>query len=203
MKKFVILCILFILVAGFSFAAEDNLAVKLTVADQTAVSFTKEKFDFAQGSSAVPGHTGFNTETVNESVMPVITLSDTNNYTAIVYASARTNSAAGLTLYLEYDDLKTKGGTYSIPLTVTYDSSSVDYANMSITDINDQTGYGSDSDKRITLTDPVQSSNGYGLRAISHKITISVNSTDIDNATGTGDNDPYQATLKLTTEPIG
>ena len=202
MRKLVIFCILFSFIAGSVFAVEDNLAVKLTVTDQTAVSFTKNKFDFTQGSSAEPGHDGFVKEPVNEVNMPVITLSADNN-SVDVYASAKTNSADGLTLYLDYDDLKTKGGTYSIPLTVTYDSSSVDYANQSMSDINDQTGYGSDSDKRITLTDPVKSSNGYGLRAISHKITISVNSTDIDNATGTGDNDPYQATLKLTTEPIG
>lgn len=201
MKKLVISCILLILVVGSVFAAEDKLAVKLTVADQTLVSFTKEKFSFGEDSSVEPGHTGFVTETVNEVVTPVITLSS-ETISAFVYASAKTNSAEGLTLYLEYDDLKTKDDKYSIPLSVTYVSSSVDYANTSMTDSNDQAGYGSNSNKKITLTDPM-SSNSYGLRAISHKINISVDSTDIANATGTGNANPYQATLKLTTESNG
>ena len=191
MRKIVISLVLMTLVLGFVFAAEtktDNLTVKLTVIEDTAVKFTAGEYNFDEGIETMPSHEDF-TSFDDDGQTPLIELSETSPK-ATIYASARTNSSAGFIMKLTYTDLTS--GDYTIPLNVTYISTSVDLAVGNDPEDSKTSGSSDTAGKAITLNDPTTS---FGLRAISHQIELSVDSVDVTNAAYTQED--YKATLTL------
>lgn len=184
MKK-VFLLIILILVCFSCFAVEDKLAVKLTVDDKTAVSFTKNKFSDA---SLKLDHEGFAIE--NGSYYVSITETSDGDYkTEEFYASAKTNKADSLEMYVTYTDLSDSKG-HTIEIEVASDKCYVngtEKANTSsVVDGEENT---------IKLTEP--ESNVSGMRAVSHALVVSVADKEQYEEATEGD---YAATLTLTTQ---
>lgn len=187
MKKLVVPCILFILVAGFGFAATDNLTVKLTVGDQTAVSFTK---DIYMSTSSTLNQDGFSIDEENSHYVPVVASSDGSSYkTDVFYASAKTNKADALEMYVTYNALSDKKG-HTIDITVSSDKCYIDGVQQ-ISSSSVVEGY----ENTIKLTEP--SSNISGMRAVSHALVVSVADKDSYEAATEGN---YTANLTLTTQ---
>lgn len=191
MRKIAISLILMLFVLASVFAAEDNLTVKLTVTDDTVVKFTAKEYNFSNNQTdADPSHEGFSSFEENGGVKtPLIVLTEPS-YKATIYASARTNSSEGFVMKLTYTDLTS--GEYTIPLNVTYKSTSVDLAVGNDPEDSTTSGSSDTAGKAITLNDPTTS---FGLRAISHQIELSVDSVDVTNAAYTQED--YKATLTL------
>lgn len=184
MRKIAISLILMIFALVSAFAVEDNLAVKLTVADQTAVSFTKNIFSNVLSSSL--DHTGFDGENGSH----YVSISPTGDYeTEEFYASAKTNKADSLEMYVTYTDLSDSKG-HTIEIEVASDKC---YVNG--TEKTNSSSVVDGEENTIKLTEP--ESNVSGMRAVSHALVVSVADKEKYEAATEGN---YTATLTLKTQ---
>lgn len=186
MRKIAISLILMIFALVSAFAVEDNLAVKLTVTDQTAVSFTKSKYI---DTSSAPTNTEFATEEETGSPYVSISTSDGNYKTEEFYASAKTNKADSLEMYVTYTDLSDDKG-HTIEISVASDKCYVNGTETTSTSADVE-----GRENTIKLTEP--ESDVSGMRAVSHALVVSVADKDSYEAATEGN---YTANLTLTTQ---
>lgn len=184
MKK-VFLLIILILVCFSCFAVEDKLAVKLTVDDKTAVSFTKNVF---RNASSKLDHEGFAIENGSHYVS-ITETSDDDYKTEEFYASAKTNKADPLEMYVTYTDLSDDKG-HTIEIAVASDKCYVNGTKKTST-----SAVVEGEENTIKLTEP--ESDVSGMRAVSHALVVSVADKDSYEAATEGN---YTATLTLTTQ---
>lgn len=187
MRKIVISLVLIFWGLGSVFAVEDNLKVKLTVAEQpVALSFTATQY------TDITSDPSDNEFAAKDSEGPIISI-DTNGYkTENFYASAKTNSSSALTLYVEYTDLINGNAT---PIPISISTSGKSYSTQQ-KNTEEKTGMISmvEGRKAIKLEDPTTTLSG--MRAISHELSVSINEADYITALE-GD---YVATLTLKTQ---
>ena len=186
MKRRIILCILFCLIAGCAFAVEDNLKVKLTVDElPVTVSFTASKYVDPKSD---PSDAEFTTK---DSDGPVISIK--NYKTETFFASAKTNSSSALTLYVEYTDL-INGNATPIPISISTSGKSYSTQQNNTVEGTGKISLVEEGRKAIKLEDPTTSF--IGMRAISHELSVSINEADYITALEGN----YVATLTLKTQ---
>lgn len=189
MRKIAISLILMIFALVSAFAVEDNLTVRLTVANQTSVSFTKGIYG---STSSELNQDGFSIDEENSHYVPVVKSSDgSGSYkTDVFYASAKTNNADALKMDITYSELEDdKGNKIAITL-----SSGKCYINGEESSSPTNNLSAAESENKITLTEP--SSNISGMRAISHELVVSVDKDKYEAAL----EGEYKTTLTLTAQ---
>ena len=192
MKKFILVLIALSVCALVCAAqvADDNLQVNLDLDESTAISFTFGEYTSA---SVDLNHNGFETTSVGDASVPVVTLNSENSYASSVWASARTNASTSFTMYLTYEDLTSESTNDSIELTVTVGSKKVNGT--------DNTNASASTDgKIITLSEGTATA---GNRAISYQLNIAAKTSKENSIADATAADNYSANLTLTVDSIG